>query len=145
MPSSKIKIKLKKCEDRRLYRIYSRNLRFGTFRKETGGFIGIREKWGDLYLFEEYHWDNGPPFGTVNPQEALVMLPSKIANSEYAEPETICQTCGKGLDWHAKKHSTGDWVHLEASACLKPLALTNPNKALFDWLTVMEKKYAGTK
>ena len=140
------KIPLEQCEDRRLYRIFSRNLSFGVFRKETGGFIGIREKWGDLYLFEEYHWDNGPPFGTVNPQEALELLPPEIANSAYVEPESICQTCLKGVEWKPDPVThTGPWVHLEPTDCLKPLAMTNSNEALFKWLEAMEAQYAAAK
>ncbi len=63
-------IPLDQCEDRRLYKIASRNLSYGVFRAETRGFIGIRFKFGDLYLFEEYHWDVSESFGTVEPLEA---------------------------------------------------------------------------
>lgn len=67
------------CVDRRLYRIRSRNLRFGVFNQETGGFLGIRVKFGSRYVFEEYHHDNGPPYGTVYPVEDLgVDLPADI-------------------------------------------------------------------
>jgi hypothetical protein len=72
------------CEDRRLYLIRSRNLLVGAFRAETGGFIGIREKFHDLYLFEEYHRDNGPPYGTVAPVEALdAWVPEDVPLSEF--------------------------------------------------------------
>lgn len=56
-----------KCKDRKLYRINSRNLTLGVYRSETGGFIGLRTKFDCVYTFEEYHWDNGPPYGTVKP------------------------------------------------------------------------------
>ena len=26
-----------------------------------------RHKWGFEYMFQEYHWDDGPPYGTVKP------------------------------------------------------------------------------
>src|ERR1019366_2259907 len=48
---------------------------FGVFRATTKGFVGIREKFCNEYLFEEYHWDNGPPFGTVMPQLFLEVCP----------------------------------------------------------------------
>jgi len=72
-------IPLLMCDDRALYRIYSRNLSFGVFSKASRGFVGIREKFGDLYLFTEFHWDTGPPFGTVHPKEKLEMLPEEMS------------------------------------------------------------------
>jgi hypothetical protein len=68
-------IKAEDCKDGGLYRIWSRNLRFGVYRVECRGFIGIREKFFHEYLFTEYHWDNGPPFGTVKPKEFLEDCP----------------------------------------------------------------------
>lgn len=47
-----------------LYRIRSRNLPYGVY-DGLGGFIGIRQKFGTTFLFAEYDWDDGPPFGTV--------------------------------------------------------------------------------
>lgn len=67
-------ILLEQCRKGGLYRIHSRNLSFGVFDGE-GGFVGIREKFGSLYLFTEFHWDTGAPFGTVKPVELLEMCP----------------------------------------------------------------------
>lgn len=53
-----------------LYRIKSRNLPYGVFDGKSG-FIGIREKFLELYLFTEYDYDDGPPFGTVRVLEDL--------------------------------------------------------------------------
>lgn len=76
-------IPLDQCEDRRLYKIGSRNLSYGVFRTESRGFIGIREKFGDRFLFEEYHWDTGEPFGTVTPLEATAhVLPDDMELDE---------------------------------------------------------------
>lgn len=71
-------ISLEGCKDGYLYYIHSRNLSFGVFRKETQGFIGIRMKFYDRYLFEEYHWDTGSPFGTVKPKEKLGKCPLEV-------------------------------------------------------------------
>lgn len=77
-------IPLDRCEDRGVYQIYSRNLTVGVFNKATRGFIGIREKFGSLYLFEEYHYDAGPPYGTVHPLRKLdAVLPEGILLAEY--------------------------------------------------------------
>jgi hypothetical protein len=41
---------------RRVYRIHSRNLVVGVWNKTTEGFVGIRTKFNDSYLFTEYEW-----------------------------------------------------------------------------------------
>lgn len=70
-------------ENGRVYRIRSRNLMVGVWRAETKGFIGIRRKFGSEYLFEEYHYDNGPPFGTARVEMALdVVVPEGMELSE---------------------------------------------------------------
>lgn len=78
-------IPLDDCVDGMLYRLSSRNLTVGVFHKETKGFIGIREKFGDLYLFTEFHWDTGPPFGTVLPKEAIGPCPIKLLDENNKE------------------------------------------------------------
>jgi len=73
------RIPLDQCRDRRVYRVLSRNLSLGVFRASSRGFIGIRTKFGSRFLFEEYHWDTGAPYGTANPLEELgVTLPDDI-------------------------------------------------------------------
>ncbi len=49
----------------------------GIYRSDDYGFVGIRHKMGHRYLFTEYHWDIGPPFGTANPLEAICLCPLK--------------------------------------------------------------------
>ncbi len=75
-------IPLTNCKNRHLYKISSRNLIFGVFNSENNGFVGIREKFGDEYLFTEYHWDTGAPFGTVKPTEDLGEVPENLIASE---------------------------------------------------------------
>jgi hypothetical protein len=69
-------IKLSDCKDGYLYKIHARNFSYGVFLHD--GFIGIRNKFGEDYLFMEYHWDFGEPFGTVKPKQELFQLPSNI-------------------------------------------------------------------
>lgn len=59
------------CKDGYLYEIEARNFSLGVYRATTKGFIGIRYKFGNRYLFEELHWDNDPHFGTVKPLREL--------------------------------------------------------------------------
>lgn len=75
-------ISIDDCKDRYLYKLSSRNLTFGVYNAEHKGFIGIREKFGATYLFTEYHWDTGKPFGTAKALEEIEELPKSIANTE---------------------------------------------------------------
>lgn len=70
-------IALSECVKGHLYKVNSRNLELAVFDGETG-FTGIREKFGDRFLFKEYHYDTGVPYGTVRPQEDLGPIPEGI-------------------------------------------------------------------
>lgn len=74
-------IKLEDCKPGHVYRISSRNLSFGVFNPADNGFIGIRNKFGHTYLFTEYHWDTGEPFGTVCPIEEVGACPHPLDES----------------------------------------------------------------
>lgn len=63
------------CQHGGLYLIESRNLWLGVYCAEQQGFIGIREKFSDRFLFVENHWDCGPPCGTAKPMEFLELYP----------------------------------------------------------------------
>jgi hypothetical protein len=131
-------IPVDECEDRRLYKIMSRNLRYGVYRAESRGFIGIREKFGDRYLFEEYHWDNGPPFGTVHPQEATEhVLPNDILLDESTG--NFCSKCNEPVQFIKDRPDdpecyTGHWEHLDGTRCEKSHCYSRGNRALFDWI-----------
>ena len=68
-------IPLSDCKHGWLYKIRSRNLILGVLREDRKGFVGIRENFDQMFLFVEYHWDTGPPFGTVKPLECLEPCP----------------------------------------------------------------------
>lgn len=71
-----IRIPSNQCKIGYLYRIASRNLRFGIFTGgDYGGFLGIRTKFGYQYLFTEYHYDLGGHCGTVSPKEEICQSP----------------------------------------------------------------------
>jgi len=74
---------------RGVYKIKCRNLSYGVWNPNDKGFIGIREKFGDRFLFTEYHYDTGVPYGTVREAEFVSMLPDHIL---LAERE--CFECG---------------------------------------------------
>jgi len=64
-------LSLEDCKHNYLYKLNSRNLRYGVFDKGTNGFTGIRRKYDSVFLFEEFHWDTGAPYGTAYPLEEL--------------------------------------------------------------------------
>ena len=78
-------ISLSECKKRRVYKLHSRNLSFGVFNGETG-FIGIRTKFGSMYLDTEYHWDTGPPFGTARPEDDTgINVPEEVILDDNEE------------------------------------------------------------
>jgi hypothetical protein len=126
-----------KCVDRAFYRIRSRNLTYGVYSAETGGFIGLREKFGQIYLFEEYHWDNGPPYGTVTPQEKLdVMLPESFLLAEHF-PGSWCSICKQELKPYVdtETHEREPFTHINgAPRCENSHAFIKGNDDLFGWV-----------
>ena len=78
-------IALRDCEHRRLYRLDARQLTYGVFDKNMGGFIGIRKKFDKRFLDSENHWEC-EKFATAKPLEALGMLPEGIECSESNNP-----------------------------------------------------------
>lgn len=68
-------IPLTECKIGGFYRINSRDMSFGVYGGH-GRFLGVQyhfDGFRDLAL--EFHWDHGPPHGTVEPQEFLEMCP----------------------------------------------------------------------
>ena len=60
----KHRVSMDECVKGRLYKLACRNLSFGVY-DGNKGFVGLRTKFRDEFLFTEIHWDEGPPFGTV--------------------------------------------------------------------------------
>jgi hypothetical protein len=58
-------LKIEDCIDGAIYEVDARNFSFGIFSADKKTFTGIRYKWGDFFLDEEYHWDYRK--GTVRP------------------------------------------------------------------------------
>ncbi len=124
-------IPLTECQHGGLYRINSRNLSLGVFNKEDNGFIGIREKFFCLYLFTEYHWDTGAPFGTVQPQELLEMYPHEVS-------ENVSKTAVEA-DF---THMSGSHLVNGEMVPLKPGdTISVENKVLYNWLVEKHKQY----
>lgn len=78
-------LKINELKEGYLYRIRARNAKFGIWIKEVKGFIISRHKFGYNYLFIEYHYDTGPPFGTVFPIEEIEKVPIYIPRDWFKE------------------------------------------------------------
>lgn len=87
-------IPLSGCVTRGIYRLLSRNLAVGVYDGD-GGFIGIRTKFGERYLFTEHHWDQGAPFGTVRPLGLLGALDENVELRETNDPVCGIEGCGR--------------------------------------------------
>lgn len=135
-------IPMAECEKGFLYRIHSRNLRFGVY-DGNEGFIGIREKFGSLYLFTEYHWDQGPPYGTVRPLECLDKIPDNI---ELKTSLGVADTITGRLMVFDKPKSKGGrgWYFVDNGEVPSEDQKYNPvsisNDVLFEWLNRKEKE-----
>lgn len=140
-------IPISECRHGWTYKIHSRNLILGVFNSETKGFVGIREKFGDLFLFTESHCDTGAPHGTVHPEKEIEECPIKDLRESFAP---ICFKCKGRVEWiRNDKHgpATGDWEHVAdvPEGCTKSVNANNTwgspsNQPLFDYLENVEKK-----
>ncbi len=96
-------IKMEDCEHGRLYRVDMRNGSLGVWNKESKGFIFIRTKFSDRYLFTEYHYDFDRSVGTATPTEALPdRVPEGIRIHEYKFDNSVIRCAlvhGRVLDW----------------------------------------------
>lgn len=75
-------IPLEKCKNGWAYYIHARNGKVGIFEKKEKGFRISRHKFNSNFLFVEYHWDNGEPFGTVKPISELEKVPKFKSDDE---------------------------------------------------------------
>jgi hypothetical protein len=122
---------------RRLYALKSRNLATGVWWPKQKCFIGIREKLGQRYLAEEFHYEIGPPFGTAWAKvDEGIDLPADVGMYIY-EPVTTCRACREPVEWSGPP-APAPWVHVERDldeGC-EAIPQSTQNKALFDWLTM---------
>lgn len=130
------------CKHGWLYRIRSRNLSVGVYNEPVKGFVGIREKMGHEYLFTEFHYDTGAPFGTVHPMSEIVECPITPLTEHLG---TVCTEHGRPAHYDdsepytdpvAKHTYRGRWKHEDDGTPLldDDSARMINNDALFEWL-----------
>jgi hypothetical protein len=123
-----------------IYEIRSRNLVVGTY-NSNDGFIGIREKFGDEYLFTEYlaRERGGTQIGvdTVHPVRLLGTVPGDIAVRQRGEVDSQCGNCGK-LAWWTGPPAPAPWDC--DGDCEETSPQATQNELLFDLLKTYEDK-----
>lgn len=143
-------IPVEQLEDRAVYIIYCRNLYVGVWDVEHCGFLGVREKFGDKYLFMEYHWEKGPPYGTARAYRKLdLVIPPEIHITEglgsfcrYCDTPTRSMGPGMGKDHEGQPREVQcvGWTHINAEdreACEfegSYMSVGKMNRPLFDLL-----------
>ncbi len=135
-------IPIDQCISRRVYILVSRNLRLGVY-DGNEGFIGIREKFGGRFLFTEFHWDQGPPFGTVRGQvDTGIDVPPDI--KLLANLEGNIDQVSKRRVAFDKPTSEGGrgWYFIDSGDSSSDIIpMTEANKPLFEFLDDIEKKF----
>jgi len=75
---------IKDCRPGYLYHINARNASYGIYKDKESAFEIARTKWPDFdpFLFDEYHYDTGAPYGTVLPIKELEKCPDDILKDD---------------------------------------------------------------
>lgn len=144
-------IKIADCKHGWTYEVHSRNLTLGVFNAETKGFVGLRSKWGDEYLFTEYHWDTGAPHGTAKPRKEIEECPIKDLRERF---DTICFRCNRAVHFVQNDKNgkgSGDWMHVDDPGnCEKNLNKNGnfgspQNDLLFKYLSEVSKRHPSSE
>lgn len=124
----------------RIYRLQSRNLHFGVY---LGGanftycFLGIREKLGARYLFQEHGHDD-PAQGTVRSWiDTGIEVPSDIELTD--DLGTVDQITGRPVDFNRKPSEREGWYFVDTKEYSHDIVATRvSNSKLFDFMLEVE-------
>ncbi len=136
----KNKIPIADCITGRVYKIDCRNFSVGVY-DGNEGFIGIRTKFGNSYLFTEYHYDQGPPFGTVESQiDTGIDVPDTIPIDENLE--TLDQKTGRPIYFDVPAADGGrGWVFKDTGEEGEDIrSVSVPNQPLFEFLDKIRRE-----
>ena len=146
-------IPLDYCRHGFLYRIHSRNLRFGVFDENARGFMGIREdkpiikdimrgiRRRTYSLFLELHWDASERYGTAIPEEELKHVPEGMPLENPLR--IIDKHTGRPVAFGMPLKDGGrGWYFLDTSEASEGISAQSvQNDALLDWLKDKEQEY----
>lgn len=123
----------------RVYKIHSRNLSYGVW-DGKGGFIGIRQKWHDRFLFTEYHYDVSQRYGTVRESKDIgidvpeyISLKTSLGSVDQATQRPVAfdrPIADGGRGWYFTDTD-------EASKDIRPCMVSN--RRLFKFLDQIEE------
>lgn len=103
-------------------------------------FIGIRTKFGNLYLDEELEYSTDSHYGTASAVSILGVIDPLIRLETTLE--TICEKCRKNVNFDMKRPEKDRWRHEDnTNTCEKAWAVSVSNKELFSEL----EKFKGNK
>jgi hypothetical protein len=77
-------IKISDLKDLALYERHARNGNYGIWIAENRGFFLSRHKFGDNFMFMEFHWDC-PAWATAKPIRLIEQSPFEKSDFEYVE------------------------------------------------------------
>lgn len=130
-------IALADCIRGRVYRLHSRNLERGVYDGEQG-FIGLRTKFGHVYLATEYHWETGAPHGTASPEADLGLdVPADVPLSDLL-PGSVDPLTGRPVRFDRPKVYGGRGWYFDDTNEDGPGDLygtVRPNTKLFEFLS----------
>ena len=92
-------ISIEDCKDGYYYLIDARNADTGVFRSSDNAFIIARHKFGDVFLFPEFHWETGAPYGTAKPELELEQALPCLPWIQGATAECSLEDEQSMLDW----------------------------------------------
>lgn len=123
-------ISLDECKLRKVYKLKSRNLSLGIF-TDRKSFIGIREKFGSLYLSEEIHYD---ALGTAFPLEEIGESPKDIKLLCYFGTYDLLTGRDVRFDKPVSEGGIG-WIFIENNEASKDIRpIIKKNDELFEFL-----------
>jgi len=70
-------LKVEELEKGKIYTVWARNFSVGVWDGEKS-FLGIRYKFGSVFLDEETHWDLDSTFGTCKPEKEIGELAEAV-------------------------------------------------------------------
>lgn len=109
-------IPMDQCELGAVYNIVSRNLAVGVY-DGKGGFVGIRQKFMDRFLFTEFHRDTGAPHGTVTPLEKIGKIPDGMRVLDIEDVVERECSCGHPSRGHTRQSGEHCWIGCGTCAC----------------------------
>ena len=134
-------IPVNELKHRAVYATRSRNLLVGVWDENSKGFLGIRTKMGDTYLFTEYHYDLG---GTAHALEELpLQIPEDVELRENFSP--TCTNHLQEVVFTTPIARGGEgWIHAGAKDRCDGAKVAKMNQKLFDLLEPLHAEILNT-